>query len=134
MDESGHLGLCDAASAALFYAHCDPRVTGLVSLNPWVRTEQGEARTYLKHYYVTRLVTRGFWGKVLSGRFDYSKAIRSLTQAITRASRTQNQQRRTGRTYRQRWILVIPPLCPIACLMDLAVLAEEPSSSLAATT
>src|SRR5450830_826016 len=27
-------GLCDAASAALFYAHTDPRVCGLVLLNP----------------------------------------------------------------------------------------------------
>src|SRR5262245_21178573 len=27
-------GLCDAASATLFYAHQDPRVTGIVLLNP----------------------------------------------------------------------------------------------------
>lgn len=86
IDELVIWGLCDAASAALFYAHRDPRVTGLVLLNPWVRTEQGEAKAYLKHYYVTRLFTRGFWGKVLSGRFDYSDAIRSLTQTITRAA------------------------------------------------
>src|SRR5690625_2926143 len=33
-------GLCDAASAACFYAPSDLRVTGLVLLNPWVRTEQ----------------------------------------------------------------------------------------------
>src|SRR5712692_9618697 len=29
-------GLCDAASAALFYAHQDERVSGLILLNPWV--------------------------------------------------------------------------------------------------
>src|SRR6185436_8530568 len=40
-------GLCDAASAALFYAHRDSRVSGLVLVNPWVHTEQGAARTYL---------------------------------------------------------------------------------------
>src|SRR5690606_34644237 len=28
-------GLCDAASAALFYAHQDRRISGLVLLNPW---------------------------------------------------------------------------------------------------
>jgi len=28
-----------AASAALFYAYRDPRVAGLVLVNPWVRTE-----------------------------------------------------------------------------------------------
>jgi exosortase A-associated hydrolase 1 len=99
IDELVIWGLCDAASAALFYAHRDPRVTGLVLLNPWVRTEQGEARTYLKHYYVTRLFTRGFWGKVLSGRFDYSKAIRSLTQTITRAvGRRTNKEGQEGPT------------------------------------
>ena len=38
-------GLCDAASAALFYAHRDARVGGLVLLNPWVRTPEGMART-----------------------------------------------------------------------------------------
>src|SRR4030095_1965420 len=29
-------GLCDAASAALLYAHQDARVSGVVLLNPWV--------------------------------------------------------------------------------------------------
>src|SRR5690606_19047994 len=37
-------GLCDGASAACLYARKDPRVAGLVLLNPWVRTEAGEAR------------------------------------------------------------------------------------------
>ena len=54
LDEVVIWGLCDAASAALFYAHRDPRVTGLVLLNPWVRSEQGEAKAYLKHYYLAR--------------------------------------------------------------------------------
>ena len=50
-------GLCDAASAALFYACGDPRVSGLVLANPWVRTPEGEAKTYLKHYYRQRLLS-----------------------------------------------------------------------------
>jgi len=29
------LGLCDAASAALYYAHTDTRVSRLILLNPW---------------------------------------------------------------------------------------------------
>src|SRR5690606_31415058 len=45
-------GLCDAASAACLYAPSDERVGGLVLANPWVRTAAGEAKTYLKHYYV----------------------------------------------------------------------------------
>jgi uncharacterized protein len=86
LDELVIWGLCDAASAALFYAHRDPRITGLVLLNPWVRTEQGEAKAYLRHYYLDRFFNRGFWGKVLSGRFDYSGAIRSFIQTIARAA------------------------------------------------
>ena len=40
-----------------FFMHTrDQRITGLVLLNPWVRTDQGAAKTYLKHYYLTRLL------------------------------------------------------------------------------
>src|SRR5438067_4982461 len=44
-------GLCDGASAAAMYAPGDARVRGLVLLNPWVRTDDGVARTTLKHHY-----------------------------------------------------------------------------------
>lgn len=71
-------GLCDAASAALFYAWRDQRVTGLVLLNPWVRTETGEARARLKHYYAGRLFSREFWAKALSGRWNPAATVRSL--------------------------------------------------------
>src|SRR3954467_9038475 len=53
-------GLCDAASAALFYAYTDVRVAGIVLLNPWVRTEQGLARAELRHYYVARVFQVSF--------------------------------------------------------------------------
>ncbi len=51
-------GLCDGASAICFYAATDPRITGVVLVNPWVRTQVGEARTYLRHYYVRRFFSR----------------------------------------------------------------------------
>src|SRR5688572_8417307 len=54
-------GLCDAASAILLYAYRDPRIVGLVLLNPWVRTAESEARTYLRHYYGQRLLAPDFW-------------------------------------------------------------------------
>lgn len=75
-------GLCDAASAALFYAHHDPRVAGLVLLNPWIRTEHGAARTYLKHYYMQRLLDREFWVKVLRLRFDIRSSTRSFFRLL----------------------------------------------------
>jgi exosortase A-associated hydrolase 1 len=71
-------GLCDGASAALFYAEHDRRVSGLVLLNPWARSEQGLAKATLKHYYRARLLDPALWKKVLLLRFDYSAAIRSF--------------------------------------------------------
>ena len=73
-------GLCDAASAALFHAHQDTRVSGLVLLNPWVRTEQGIAKAYLKHYYLQRLFELEFWRKLLGGKFNPLSSVRSLCE------------------------------------------------------
>lgn len=61
-------GLCDGASASLMYAPSDPRVLGLVLLNPWARTEAGIAEAYVKHYYVRRLADRDFWRSLFTGR------------------------------------------------------------------
>ncbi|WP_420474435.1 hydrolase 1, exosortase A system-associated [Noviherbaspirillum sp. ST9] len=71
-------GLCDAASASLFYAHRDARVQGLVLLNPWVRTPGGMARAYLRHYYLSRLLDKELWNKIRNGQFDFIDALRSL--------------------------------------------------------
>jgi exosortase A-associated hydrolase 1 len=71
-------GLCDAASAALMYAHRDRRVLGMVLLNPWVRSEATLARTYLRHYYVARLFSRDFWAKLLSGRLATGRVLGDL--------------------------------------------------------
>lgn len=71
-------GLCDAASASLFYAYTDPRVTGIVLLNPWVRTVAGQAKAYLKHYYLQRLIDKGFWKKLFGGAFDFRASLISI--------------------------------------------------------
>jgi len=78
-------GLCDAASASLFYAHRDPRVRGMVLLNPWVRTEAGEAKAYLRYYYVRRLLQKEFWRKALFGKLRILESVRSLLFNISRA-------------------------------------------------
>lgn len=78
-------GLCDAASAALFYAHKDSRVTGLVLLNPWVRTDTGIAKAYLKHYYLARIFAPDFWQKIRQGKFDYAAAVHSVSQLVGKA-------------------------------------------------
>ncbi len=78
-------GLCDAASAAWLYCAQDERLRGLVLANPWVRTEAGEAKAYVKHYYLRRLVQRSFWRKVLSGGLRPGSSVRSLFTALRRA-------------------------------------------------
>ncbi len=62
-------GLCGGASAALLYWRhtSDPRLQGMVLVNPWVRSEETLARTQLKHYYLKRLAQRAFWAKLFSG-------------------------------------------------------------------
>jgi uncharacterized protein len=71
-------GLCDAASAALMYASTDPRVRGLVLLNPWVRDAQTQAVTQMKHYYLKRLMDRAFWRKLLRGGVQWRASAGSL--------------------------------------------------------
>ncbi len=79
-------GLCDAASAALLYLHKrpDPRVAGLVLLNPWVRSEAGLAKTQVKHYYAQRLRERDFWIKLASGKVALG-AVTGLLQNLRKA-------------------------------------------------
>lgn len=74
-------GLCDAASAALYYAHTDARVSSLILLNPWVHTEAGASRARLKHYYLSRLMQRSFWAKFLSGKIELGKSVGDLSKS-----------------------------------------------------
>jgi exosortase A-associated hydrolase 1 len=84
MDEVVLWGLCDGASAAAIYAPGDARVSGLVLLNPWVRTPEGEARATLKHYYRGRLLDRGLWTKIAQGRFELRAAAQSLAGLVAK--------------------------------------------------
>lgn len=80
-------GLCDAASAALLYVQSqqDPRIAGLVLLNPWVRSEASLAQTHIKHYYGRRLLQRAFWGKLLSGKLHPLESLREFLKNFTQA-------------------------------------------------
>jgi exosortase A-associated hydrolase 1 len=84
-------GLCDGATAAAMYAPLDARVTGLALLNPWVRTEQGAARATIRHYYLSRLLDRGFWRKLLRGGVDWRTSASSLA-GMTRSAVAQEEQ------------------------------------------
>jgi exosortase A-associated hydrolase 1 len=75
-------GLCDAASIACLYASSDPRIGGLVLLNPWVRTESTGAKAILQHYYTQRVLEPSFWGKVFRGQFSFSSSLRSALDLL----------------------------------------------------
>lgn len=80
-------GLCDGASGAACYAPTDSRVTGLALLNPWVRTETGAARAYLKHYYLARLFSPSAWLGVLRGGAGFWRPVRSIFAQLQLAVR-----------------------------------------------
>ncbi len=78
-------GECNACSASLIYAHKDPRISGIVMLNPWVRTEQGQAKAVVRHYYLNRLTQRSFWKKIIGLEFDVMASIRSAVKMLSLA-------------------------------------------------
>jgi exosortase A-associated hydrolase 1 len=97
-------GLCDGASAAMMYCARDPRVHGLVALNPWVRTEQSLARTHVKHYYGRRLLEREFWRKLLTGSMGLRTAARSFVQNLQAASRKSAAGMPAGERFQDRML------------------------------
>ena len=77
-------GLCDGASAACLYVAQDPRIRGLVLANPWVRSERSEAATYIRHYYLQRLLNPEFWRKLARGGLDWRDSLGSLAGFLRR--------------------------------------------------
>lgn len=75
-------GLCVAASTAIIYAPTDPRIAGLVLLNPWVRDDATSARTQLRYYYTARVLEREFWSKIIGGKLDLRASVMSLGRSI----------------------------------------------------
>lgn len=73
-------GECESATACAFYDYTDMRVQGIFMVNPWIRTEQGHAKTILKHHYWNRLFDKSFWKKVKSGQFSFLNSLKSYFQ------------------------------------------------------
>jgi len=81
-------GLCDGASAVCLYpAQQDPRVAAAVLLNPWVHTQAGQAKVFLKHYYLQRITDPSFWKKLGSGQVSFLKSFGSLFSFVRAAQR-----------------------------------------------
>jgi len=86
-------GLCDAASAALYYAHRDSRVSGVILLNPWVRHPASQAKTRLKHYYLRRLMQWSFWRKLLTGGVRIRNSLGDLTETARQTAAPYRESR-----------------------------------------
>lgn len=90
-------GLCDGASASLLYLHAqpDPRISHLLLLNPWVRSEASLAKAQIQHYYRQRLLMPDFWKKLLKGGVGWA-ALRELAQKATLARQTPHDRLEPG--------------------------------------
>jgi exosortase A-associated hydrolase 1 len=78
-------GLCDAASSAMMFAHLDPRIAGLVLLNPWVHGEDFSPGVKVTRYYGPQISTRDSWRRLLSGEIALLPTIRDFTLNALRA-------------------------------------------------
>ncbi len=76
------IGECESASGILFYAWRDPRVKGVVLVNPWVRTEEGRAQVIVNHYYLDRLRSPEFWALVRHRQFDVRASVKSMVSVL----------------------------------------------------
>jgi exosortase A-associated hydrolase 1 len=79
-------GECDASAAILFYGYQDARVKGGVLLNPWARSEAGQAKTVLRHYYWDRLRQPSFWRKVFSFKFNPLASLGSAVDLVRKSA------------------------------------------------
>jgi len=75
-------GECESATASAFYGYSDARIQGIFMVNPWIRTDEGQAKTMLKHYYWRRVLEKAFWSKVVSGDFSITKSLKSCLSLV----------------------------------------------------
>jgi len=89
------LGLCDAASALMINCGVHSKISGLVLINPWARTEKGEAKAVLRHYYGRRLFQRSLWVKAFSGRLKVGQSLSGLARSLVAAGSRSQKDRKT---------------------------------------
>jgi exosortase A-associated hydrolase 1 len=101
-------GLCDGASAALIYAQRDPRLAGLVLLNPWLENRQAKARAQVSDYYARRFLDRDFWRKLIQGKgnpFGSARGfVATVWQALIGDKGAANTQAASASCYQQRML------------------------------
>jgi dienelactone hydrolase len=77
-------GLCDSATTALLYAPTDPRIVGIVAVNPGMDVEHATGGAYMR-YYSSRLANINFWTRIATRKFDYFGAARTFLNRFATA-------------------------------------------------
>lgn len=88
-------GICSGARQALQAATGDPRVEGLVLINPGSSADATESasRAAAQFYLRRSLWSPRAWMNFFSGRVNYRRLFRSLAGAFKRSGRGENQDR-----------------------------------------
>lgn len=78
--------LCDGATAVALYGARHPQqIRGMILCNPLVITDEGLARSTIRHYYCKRLFEKEFLYKIIRFDLDVKDTIRSLWQSLKNA-------------------------------------------------
>lgn len=86
-------GECNAASSIMMYAWREQHIKALIMQNPWVRNEITQARTYIKHYYLIRIMQKSFWLKLAKFQFNPLKSLAGLLSLWRYAKGKAEQQK-----------------------------------------
>lgn len=70
-------GLSEGAAAALLYAAGDPRVAGLILVNPWIRMDQEVAKEHLRQN-LAHVFAPEFWQRIRKSEGGYLGAAKSF--------------------------------------------------------
>jgi uncharacterized protein len=81
----GDSGMASILSLPLLKAD-QRKILATVLINPWTDPIDFEAKAKLSDYYVQRLKSKEFWGKLLSGRVQVASAIGEVLQSSKEAS------------------------------------------------
>ncbi len=97
-------GMCEGASAILLGGAEHKAASHIILANPWVRSESGLAKAYVKHYYFSRLMTPEFWQKIFAGRLNIKSAISGLFSNIKRAFVKERPENTDNRAFPDRML------------------------------
>jgi len=79
-------GLCDGATALALLAPHEPRLSGLILMNPWTIDEAEQENSLVMHHYRRRMRDPRQLGRLLKGEIALGPAIRSLGRSLSRVA------------------------------------------------